>query len=169
MQEPSSFDMAIAPDDSGTAGEGATKDPGEAVKIPGMPDGESARPSAVAKANTLTLWNLIAALLAGAITLGLARSVPGIIELLLQARPSIDTGSRLAASTLVRYTILILGMSISLSLLGISWSRVQWLAAALTFGLGFELQMAIHEAFKKNGIDFALPKLHIQVPPEFRK
>ncbi len=47
---------------------------------------------------------------------------------------------RIALSTLVRYTVMILGVSVAAGLLGVSWAKVQWLAAALTFGLAFGLQ-----------------------------
>ncbi|TDI33709.1 MAG: mechanosensitive ion channel [Acidobacteria bacterium] len=140
MPAPGSFDMTTTPDTGNKPVEEAADETGTALKIPGLPGVGSVGSAEADKTTILTLWNLIAALLAGAITLGLVRSVPGLIELILQARPSIEMGSRLATSTLVRYTILILGVSISFGLLGISWSKVQWLAAALTFGLGFGLQ-----------------------------
>ncbi|MCZ6779048.1 MAG: mechanosensitive ion channel [Acidobacteria bacterium] len=140
MSAPGSFDMTTTSDTGNKPVEEAADETGTALKIPGLPGVGSVGSAEADKTTILTLWNLIAALLAGAITLGLVRSVPGLIELILQARPSIEMGSRLATSTLVRYTILILGVSISFGLLGISWSKVQWLAAALTFGLGFGLQ-----------------------------
>ena len=58
----------------------------------------------------------------------------------MRRRTTLDSGARFALSTLVRYSIIIVGMIAAFGLLGISWSRVQWLAAALTFGLGFGLQ-----------------------------
>ena len=88
----------------------------------------------------LTLWNIGQALLALLITIALVRDVPGMVELVLLRRPGVDSGARVAASTLVRYAILIGGMSVTFGLLGLSWSKIQWLAAALTFGLGFGLQ-----------------------------
>ena len=47
---------------------------------------------------------------------------------------------RFALTTLVRYTVMIIGVSASLGFLGVSWAKVQFLAAALTFGLAFGLQ-----------------------------
>ncbi len=91
-------------------------------------------------ATTLTLWNVGQALLAFLITIALVRDVPGLVELILLRRPGVDSGARVAASTLVRYAILIGGVSVTFGLLGLSWSKIQWLAAALTFGLGFGLQ-----------------------------
>ena len=117
---------------------------GSSPSIPGIPipafggTGESA--AKTTDSAPLTLWNLLVALIAGAFTLILVRNLPGLLELVLRRRTHIDAGTRIAASTLVRYTILIFGTSLAFSLLGISWSKIQWLAAALTFGLGFGLQ-----------------------------
>jgi len=86
------------------------------------------------------LWNLLGALLAAIITYVLTKNIPGLIELLLLRRTLLDSGARIAVSTLVRYVILIFGVSATFSLLGLTWSKIQWLAAALTFGLGFGLQ-----------------------------
>jgi potassium efflux system protein len=66
--------------------------------------------------------------------------VPSLVELLLQRRSTLDTGVRVAIGTLVRYTITIVGFIVVFGVLGLTWSNVQWLAAALTFGLGFGLQ-----------------------------
>jgi potassium efflux system protein len=88
----------------------------------------------------LTLWRLLQALLAAIVVAVLARNLPGLVDLILRRRASIDRGARVALTTLVRYTILIAGVSMVFGLLGVSWSKIQWLAAALTFGLGFGLQ-----------------------------
>jgi potassium efflux system protein len=88
----------------------------------------------------LTLWSVLKALLALTITWVLVKNVPGLLELILQKRSLLDLGARIAVGSLVRYAIIIFGVSAAFNLLGISWSKVQWLAAALTFGLGFGLQ-----------------------------
>ena len=117
---------------------------GSSPSIPGIPipasggTGESV--GKTADSSPLTLWNLVVAVIAGVFTLILVRNLPGLLEMVLLRRTHIDAGTRIAASTLVRYAILIFGTSLAFSLLGISWSKIQWLAAALTFGLGFGLQ-----------------------------
>jgi potassium efflux system protein len=58
----------------------------------------------------------------------------------MSSQLQLDAGARFAMSTVTRYAILIAGMVFTLGLLGITWSSVQWLAAALTVGLGFGLQ-----------------------------
>lgn len=88
----------------------------------------------------LTLWLLIEAFVAAAITISLVRNLPGVIEITLQRRTSLDAGARFAFATLVKYSTAIIGSTLVFTLLGIGWSKVQWLAAALTFGLGFGLQ-----------------------------
>jgi potassium efflux system protein len=88
----------------------------------------------------LTLWNLLEAILAGLVAMVLVKNLPGVIEILLKRRTTLDGGARFAFSTLVRYSITIIGTIVVFGLLGVTWDKVQWLAAALTFGLGFGLQ-----------------------------
>jgi potassium efflux system protein len=110
--------------------------------IPGMPPTTGATESGTTAeaGSVLTLWHLLEAILAGLITFVLVKNLPSLIEMLLQRRAGMDRGVRIAISTLVRYMILILGVSITFGVLGLSWNKIQWLAAALTFGLGFGLQ-----------------------------
>ncbi|MFK7759670.1 MAG: mechanosensitive ion channel domain-containing protein [Phycisphaerales bacterium] len=68
------------------------------------------------------------------------RNIPGLIEIVVLQRLPLDSGSRYALSTVLRYLIAIIGILIAFQAIGISWSNVQWLAAALTFGLAFGLQ-----------------------------
>ena len=64
-----------------------------------------------------------------------AKNLPALLELSLLQRLPLDRGARYAVSTIVRYLILIIGVTAVSSALGIGWAKVQWLAAALTFGL----------------------------------
>ncbi len=91
-------------------------------------------------ASDITIWHLLKALLAFFVTAALVKNIPGLLELALLHRASLDRGARIAFSTLIRYTIMILGTLVVTGFLEISWSRVQWLVAAFTFGLGFGLQ-----------------------------
>jgi potassium efflux system protein len=110
---------------------------------PGGPPVSGAAPAAStqsAQSTPLTLWHLFEAILAGVFTLVLVKNLPGIIEIMLRRRTTLDGGARFAFSTLVRYSITIIGTIAVFGLLGVTWGKVQWLAAALTFGLGFGLQ-----------------------------
>ena len=113
--------------------------PGFPVAATG-PDGAATVAATQTASSPLTLWLLLEAVLAGLITLVMVRNFPSVIEILLRRRTTLDGGARFAVSTLVRYSITIIGTIIVFGLLGITWNKVQWLAAALTFGLGFGLQ-----------------------------
>lgn len=68
------------------------------------------------------------------------RNVPGLMEIVVLQRLPLDAGSRYALSTVLRYLVAMVGIAIACRASGVSWSHVQWLAAALTFGLAFGLQ-----------------------------
>lgn len=74
------------------------------------------------------------------ITIVTAKNIPGLLEYTLLMWMPIDSGARYAISTLVRYVITIIGLSVAAGMLGLSWQSIQWMAAALTFGLAFGLQ-----------------------------
>ena len=120
-------------------GGSADTEPSTAPVIPGMPPSTTAD-TAADSSHPLTLWLLLEAMIALIITIILARNLPGVIEITLKRRTTLDAGARFAFSTLVKYTTTIVGSVVVFSLLGIGWGKVQWLAAALTFGLGFGLQ-----------------------------
>ena len=109
------------------------------IAVPGAPPTTEAATAADAS-QPLTLWLLLEAILALVITIILVRNLPGVIEITLKRRTNLDAGARFAFSTLVKYTTTIIGSMAVFSFLGIGWAKVQWLAAALTFGLGFGLQ-----------------------------
>lgn len=88
----------------------------------------------------VTLGGLLFGILALALTFIAARNLPGLVELGLLSRIHIDAAARYAITTVSRYVIVIGGMIIGLGLLGVRWGQLQWLAAALTVGLGFGLQ-----------------------------
>lgn len=69
-----------------------------------------------------------------------ARNLPGLVELGLLSRIHLDAPTRYAITSLSRYVIVIGGVITGLALLGVRWSNLQWMAAALTVGLGFGLQ-----------------------------
>jgi potassium efflux system protein len=74
------------------------------------------------------------------ITIMAVRNLPGLLEMILLNRLPMDPGARYAYSTVCRYAITALGIVIALNTMGIRWSNLQWLIAALGVGLGFGLQ-----------------------------
>jgi len=88
----------------------------------------------------LTLWMIVEAALAAAAAVVFVRGLPDIMDLILRHRTTLDHGARFAVRTLLKYSLTILGTIAVFNFLGMKWSQIQWLAAALTFGLGFGLQ-----------------------------
>lgn len=74
------------------------------------------------------------------VTIMLARNLPGLLEVLFLSRMKLAQGSAYATTTLLSYTISATGFVATLSALGVSWDKLQWLVAALSVGLGFGLQ-----------------------------
>ena len=69
-----------------------------------------------------------------------ARNLPGLMEIMLEQWTTHEAGTRYAITTIVRYIIMSAGIVILLGGLGVQWSQLQWLVAALGVGLGFGLQ-----------------------------
>jgi len=88
----------------------------------------------------ITIANAAVAAVMIGITMLAARNMPGVLEIALLQRLGLHRGSRYAVTTLVQYFIVALGITLALSTLGLRWSQVQWLIAALGVGLGFGLQ-----------------------------
>jgi potassium-dependent mechanosensitive channel len=88
----------------------------------------------------VTLAAVVLGLFALTMTMIGARNLPGLVEIGLLSRTRIDTATRYAITSVLRYAIVITGALIGLNLLGLRWTQLQWMAAALTVGLGFGLQ-----------------------------
>ncbi|MCC5829772.1 MAG: mechanosensitive ion channel [Phycisphaeraceae bacterium] len=87
----------------------------------------------------ITLVNLIWAMVLVAITVLVARNVPGILEILV-SQAGMTPGSKYALSTVCRYIITAVGLVMAFNVIGVGWTNVQWLVAALSLGVGFGLQ-----------------------------
>lgn len=88
----------------------------------------------------INLLDVLGALLIIAITVALARNLPGLLEVLVLSRMRLAQGSAYATTTLLSYALVAIGIVTTLSTLGVSWDKLQWLVAALSVGLGFGLQ-----------------------------
>jgi len=88
----------------------------------------------------VTLADLLLALFLGVLVVVAARNLPGLLEIAVLQRLPLDYGSRYAITTICQYTIFGAGVSVAFGILGLGWSQVQWLVAALGVGLGFGLQ-----------------------------
>lgn len=88
----------------------------------------------------VTLWNLI---LFGLFIVGgfvAAHNIRGVLEVGPFQRLELSTGSRYAIDTIVGYLLIGAGIIAGFLQLGLDWSRLQWIIAALGVGLGFGLQ-----------------------------
>jgi potassium efflux system protein len=88
----------------------------------------------------VTLIDFGVALLVAALAYLGTKNLPGALELAVLNRTSMDAGSKYAFITLCRYVIAGTGVILVFNYLGMEWSRLQWLVAALGVGLGFGLQ-----------------------------
>ena len=88
----------------------------------------------------ISLSDVLAALIIIGITVALSRNLPGLLEVLVLSRLNLAQGSAYATTTLLSYAIVGVGFVVTLSTLGVSWDKLQWLVAALSVGLGFGLQ-----------------------------
>lgn len=88
----------------------------------------------------VTLGDLILAIIVIIVTAIASRGLPALLEFILLQNKDTTLGGRYTATTLFRYVILAIGALLFFKIIGARWSQIQWLAAALTVGIGFGLQ-----------------------------
>ena len=89
---------------------------------------------------SITLFNLLVALAIVGITYVLVRNISGILEVLIFSRVKLSQGTPYTITTLLTYVLVAVGGAWAFATLGMSWSKLQWLFAALSVGLGFGMQ-----------------------------
>jgi len=88
----------------------------------------------------VTLASLGLAVLIGAMTAVASRHLPDLAEVTLFQRLRMDAGARYAMRAVLRYFLIAGGVIWVFHFIGVGWSSVQWLIAAVSVGLGFGLQ-----------------------------
>ncbi|WP_373001837.1 mechanosensitive ion channel domain-containing protein [Marinobacter sp.] len=88
----------------------------------------------------ITLGDLLLALFVGIGTVLAVRNLPGTLEVMALSRMNLEPGTGYAITTLTTYTLVLVGVVVFLGVIGVQWSKLQWLVAALGVGLGFGLQ-----------------------------
>ncbi|MGL5701031.1 MAG: miniconductance mechanosensitive channel MscM, partial [Kluyvera sp.] len=88
----------------------------------------------------ITLGAVLIAILVLIITTQLVRNMPALLELAILQHLDLTPGTGYAITTITKYILMMIGGLMGFSLLGIEWSKLQWLVAALGVGLGFGLQ-----------------------------
>ena len=88
----------------------------------------------------ITVGSVFLALLIAAGTAVAVRNIGALLDIVFLQRLEVQADATYAIKVTVRYLIAAVGIMAASSLLGIGWSDVQWLVAALGVGLGFGLQ-----------------------------
>lgn len=91
-------------------------------------------------AQAVTLGNMMVAIAAVIVAYVMTRNLPGLLEVVVLSRLQLRQGTSYAVTTILTYLITTVGAVTALGSLGVSWDKLQWLAAGLTVGLGFGLQ-----------------------------
>lgn len=97
-------------------------------------------PGGVSEMNPITLADFLFGLGIFGVAMMIARNIPGVLEIAVLQHLPITPAGRYAVTTIVRYVITIIGIVAAFQALGVGWSKIQWLAAAISVGLGFGLQ-----------------------------
>ncbi|MCG5509013.1 mechanosensitive ion channel domain-containing protein [Ectothiorhodospira lacustris] len=91
----------------------------------------------------VSLLNFLMAIFLGVVFTLAARNLPGLVEILLSRSTQMDASGRYTVTMLLRYALTVVAIISVFSLLGLRWSELQWMVAALTLGLGFGLQEVV--------------------------
>ncbi len=88
----------------------------------------------------LTVRSLVLALLTLALTYVAATNIGAVLDIVVLQRLGLQRDITYGIKTVLRYAIAAIGLVVATNILGVSWSKAQWLVAALGVGLGFGLQ-----------------------------
>lgn len=88
----------------------------------------------------ITLGSVLIAILVFIVTMQLVRNLPALLELAILQHLDLSPGTGYAITTITKYILMLIGGMVAFSLIGVEWSKLQWLVAALGVGLGFGLQ-----------------------------
>lgn len=88
----------------------------------------------------ISMSDVLTALFMLGATWSLARNLPGLLEVLVLSKLRLAQGTAYAFTTMLNYVLIGVGTLTALSLMGMQWDKLQWLAAGLMVGIGFGLQ-----------------------------
>ncbi|MFT4546435.1 MAG: potassium efflux system protein [Verrucomicrobiales bacterium] len=122
---------------------------GDASGVLNLASGESAKREEVGlekivpnlkKRPFVSLADLFLSIITLFVTYFAARNIPGLLEITVLQRLKLKPGGSYTATTVVRYIIVLVGIITAFAYVDITWGKVQWIAAAITLGIGFGLQ-----------------------------
>ncbi len=73
-------------------------------------------------------------------TIAAAKNLPALLEITLLAPLALEKGNRYAVVSISRYLVYTVGAILIFGMLGLEWSDIQWLVAAMGVGIGFGLK-----------------------------
>jgi potassium-dependent mechanosensitive channel len=88
----------------------------------------------------ITIKNLLVVFILVIATFYCSSALPNILKVFILNKLSFDQGQKFTIVTILQYLIFTAGLFYSFEKLGLDWSELQWLVAALSVGLGFGLQ-----------------------------
>jgi len=88
----------------------------------------------------ITLADLGLSILIVTIAFVAAKRLPSLLEIVLLQQFSMTSSTRYTIKTLTNYVLVGVAITLLFRTLGVSWSSVQWMFAALSVGIGFGLQ-----------------------------
>jgi potassium-dependent mechanosensitive channel len=89
---------------------------------------------------TVKVADIFLALIVLVTTFIAAKNIPGLLEMAVLQHLPFDAGARYAVATVCRYLITLVGLVCCCGIIGLGWSQIQLLVAAMGLGLGFGLQ-----------------------------
>ena len=92
---------------------------------------------------SVTVGGVLFAILMIALTVTGCRNISGLVDVFLMGRLEVESSIRYAVATIAQYVIAVTGALLAFNTLGFSWNKLQWLAAAMSVGLGFGLQEVV--------------------------
>ena len=92
------------------------------------------------QAVAVTLADIGLAAVYAIVTVVLMKQLPAVLEIILLRSTEMSAAGRYTATTLTNYLIVIAGAVLVSVTIGVEWSKLQWLVAALGVGIGFGLQ-----------------------------
>lgn len=70
----------------------------------------------------------------------LARNLPGLLEVLVLSKLNLGQGTAYAITTMLNYLLIGFGSLTALSMMGVQWDKLQWVAGGLSVGIGFGMK-----------------------------
>ena len=88
----------------------------------------------------ISLSDVLTGLFVFGAALSLARNLPGLLEVLVLSKLRLAQGTAYAFTTMLNYVLIGFGSLTALSMMGVQWDKLQWVAGGLSVGIGFGMK-----------------------------